>query len=216
MINLSVPVIYHGIYDMREVLEVSRLYFPELMRWSIEDHDTDLILVDKDSDERVVVPPYHFALFPGGRPSVVSYDLVSVIAPPTPSVRVPNLVTDKDREDFLEKVIGGTSAEKFKNLPKIVFEGQNREFVYLDYYKDFVNSTTAERKKVQLFPGDTLFLYVHPGWEPFVRRYARGTPRIEYMPTSRTEKLTNVSAFDIIDTDVPIHKKDWTDIWKPK
>ena len=221
MIHFSVPSLYAGVYGMDIILDVAQRYYPELRRWSVAEElpNGTRIIEDKQTKERVEIPQFSFALFPGGNPVVVPYDIMVVIAPPNPRIVVPELDTLEQKSkfsvetnDLLQDNVG----------PKIVVDGPNNEYVYLDHPVDYIhmprwysrresNYGGGERARVQLFEGDTLFAYSYPRLVDNGKASSSGD--VDYMPTSRVRDLTEVPAVDMFDLQTPAHLRDWKQIW---
>lgn len=221
MIHLSVPSLYAGVYGMGMLLEIGQRYHPELRRWSLveEDREGTRVLEDKQSQETVQIPQYNFALFPGGNPVVVPYDIISVIAPPNPRIRVPKIDTLEQKSDFSMRV----NTLLADNIgAKIVVDGPRHEYVYLDYPLEYIHLprwfttreghfTGGERGRVRLTEGDTLFSYTYP--REIDNKAAPSSGDIDYIPTSVTSELTDVPAVGMLDLTTPVERRDWTQIW---
>lgn len=206
---------------MDMLLELGQKHHPELRRWSLIDERSDgtRVLADKQTEETVVIPQYHFALFPGGNPAVVPYDMMSIIAPPNPSVIVPEINTIDQKSDFSRRVNNLLS----DNIgAKLVVDGPNNEYVYLDYPLEYINLPRwysfrekkypgGERGRVRLSEGDTLFSYTFPREVDNKMRPTTGD--LDYLPTSVVAEMTGLPAVDGLDLTTPAHLRDWTKIW---
>lgn len=224
MIHFSVPSVYAGVYGMHIILDIAQRYYPELRRWSLVEEDLQgtRILLDKQTKETVEIPQYNFALFPGGTPVVVPFELMSVIAPPNPRVIVPSIDTIQKVSDFSTK----TNSLLADNIgAKLVVDGPKKDTLYLDHPVDYVylprwyparerDRVDSDRARIKLVEGDTLFSYLYP-------RELRGkgnhtSGEVDYMPTSVVKNLTEVPAVDSFDLSTPVHMRDWSQIWPRK
>lgn len=203
------------------VLDVAQRYYPELRRWTVheERRDGTRVLVDRQTKESVEVPQYHFVLFPGGNPVVVPYDIIAVIAPPSPRVVVPCIDTMEQKSKFSVE----TNDLFQDNIgPKIVLGGPNNEYVYLDHPVNYIHMprwysqretwySDENRARIRLEEGDTLFAYSYPRLVDNGKASSSGD--VDYMPTSRTRDLTEVPAVDSFDLTTPVHLREWKQIW---
>lgn len=221
MIHFSVPSLYAGVYGMEMLLDVAQRYHPELRRWSVQEETEDgtRILVDKQSKDIVEIPQFCFALFPAGNPVVVPYDLMSIMAPPNPRIVVPAIDTMEQKSEFSERMsvlIGNNDGTK------IVVDGPNNEYVYLDFPLEYLHLPPwyprkpegyygGERGKVRVVEGDTLFSYTYPrdiNTKAFV-----DSGGVDYMPTSVVSSSLDIPALDALDLSGGAETKDWTTMW---
>ena len=206
---------------MHIILDIAQRYYPELRRWTLAEEDLQgtRVLLDKQTKETVEIPQYSFALFPGGTPVVVPFELMSVIAPPNPQIMVPEINTVEQISAYVQKVNGLLN----DNIgAKLVVDGPRKDALYLDHSVDYVylpkwyaarerDHEDSGRARIKLVEGDTLFTYTYPR-EP----YGRGSVAsgdVDYMPTSAVRKLTEVPAVDNLDLSTPVHMRDWSQIW---
>lgn len=212
---------------MELLLDVAQRYHPEMRRWSLheETEEGSRVLTDHQSGDFVEIPRYSFALFPGGTPSVVSYELMSLLAPPNPRIIVPEVQSRGQIDEFAERVnklIGSRVGAK------IIVEGPNREYIYLDYPVDYPYLLTGEqggqigmtdeygtgpRSRVRIVQGDTLFSYTYPR-EVDVKS-SRDSGGIDYMPTSVVSSTLGVPAVESFDLSGDYLTEDWTSLWPP-
>lgn len=221
MIHFSVPSLYAGVYGMEMLLDVAQRYHPELRRWSVleETDEGTRILVDKQSKDIVEIPQYCFALFPGGNPVVVPYDLMSIMAPPNPRIVVPAIDTMEQKSAFSERMstlIGNNDATK------IVVDGPNNEDMYLDFPLEYLHLPSwyfhrsedyyaGDRGRVRVVEGDTLFSYTYPR-DVDTKAYI-DSGGVDYMPTSVVSSALSVPALDALDLSGGMDTKDWTTLW---
>lgn len=216
MIHLNIPSFYYGLHTVASTLDIAKRHHPETRRWEADGNT----IVDKQSQESVEIPKYSFVLFIGGNPTVVPFDLMSVLAMPSPKLVVPDLADIHAQDVFRDQFVN-LSGVKLSH--RLVLEGVNKDKAFLEYSTDIdpafnydrhTPSRPGEAKldgKIRLNPGDTLFTYSFP--RESLKRNAVRSGDIEYMPTSRSRKLTEVPASDSLDLTTSIHKRNWSKIW---
>lgn len=226
MIHFNIPSLYAGVYGMEVLLDVAQRHHPEMRRWVLrEERDNGTrVLEDRQTEETVEIPQYHFAVFPAGNPVVIPYDLMSVLAPPNPRIVVPALDTPDQRARFAERsdVLTGHSS-----TTKIVVDGPRNEYVYLDFPTEYLylpewwsagrpeGYYDRPRGRVRLSEGDTLFSYTYP--KDINVRARTESGGVDYMPTSVVSSKLSIPAVEALDLTDAVYTQDWTQLWpKPK
>lgn len=211
MIHYNLPSLYYGIHELDNILEIGKRYHPEMRRWEAKGST----IVDRQAGETVEIPLYSFVLFLGGNPTVVPYDIMSVLAMPRPLVAVPDLADIHAREEFI-KDFNRMRGDRYNS--RIMLEGTDNDQAFLEYNSKYDYSVISKGdqqvhsdSRLKLETGDTLFRFTYPREMEANRDGSRGD--IDYMPTSRTIKLTEVPVSGTLDLSTPVHRRDWSQIW---
>lgn len=203
---------------MDMLLDIAKTHYPEMRRWTSysEQLNGTRVLADKQTNELLEIPQYHFCFFLGGEPKVIPHEIAMTFFRPYPSITIPKIERKDDVKVFMtrmEKMAGGATSYS------VEAEGLELYFRHWTTFPKYAEGTrtplpTAEDEDagcVRLREGDTLFQY------SFFHETQYRTPmklsNMDYIPSSMLKSTVDTPAKDMFTFEGSVYDTFWDEIW---